>query len=347
MSSESNTDRCPVCLEGFSSEINECMPPCGHRFHFTCFMRAFENSHECALCRADVFPERSVDPERTRIPNNDDDDDEDDIVEFSLEDLGEDTVETIRNHIRDQLNAQLLNSTELGSLSLGNISNVGNLFKACEEGSISGVSNILSRDSELKNSRDVHLNTILHSAIISQNENMVRYLINEIHLPTDCTNVHRMTPIHYAIMSKSIRMVRLLINCGAFIDPQDNSGKTPLMMACQIGDSNICQLLLDNNASVNLFDMSGSTALHFASSGRSVSCVRNIIGNEKTNQNAVDFFNNTPLHLACINGSTTIVRILLASCANSRLENKAGHKPIDLVSSDNSRLRSLVREYSS
>ena len=341
MSSENNTDRCPVCLEGFSSEINECMPPCGHRFHFTCFMRAFENSHECALCRADVFPERSVDPERTRIPNDDDDDDEDDIVEFSLEDLGEDTVETIRNHIRDQLNAQLLNSTELGSLSLGNISNVGNLFKACEEGSISGVSDILDRDSELKNSRDVHFNTILHSAIISQNENMVRYLINEIHLPTDCTNVHRMTPLHYAVMSKSIRMVRLLINCGAFIDPQDNSGKTPLMMACQRGDANICQLLIDNDASMSIFDMSGSTALHFASMGRSNSCLRIILGCEKTNKDSVDFFNNTPLHLACMNGSTTMVRILLSSDADPGIENRAGHKPVDLVSSDNSRLRSL------
>ena len=80
---------------------------------------------------------------------------------------------------------------ELGSL--GNISNVGNLFKACEEGSISGVSEILAIDSELKNSRDVHSNTILHSAIISQNENMVRYLINEIRLPTDCTNI----PVSY------------------------------------------------------------------------------------------------------------------------------------------------------
>ena len=343
MSSENNIERCPVCLEEFSSDIHECTPPCGHRYHFTCFMRAFENSHECALCRADVFPERSVDPERTRIPNHDDDDsDDNEVVELSLDDLGEETIETIRNHIREQLNTQL-GSTELGYFG---ISNVGNIFKACEEGNISDVSDILARDSELKNSRDVHFNTILHSSIISQNENMVRYLINEIHLPTDCNNVHRMAPIHYAVMSKSNRMVRLLLNCGAFIDPQDNSGKTPLMMACQRGDANICQLLIDNNASMNIFDMSGNTALHFASMGGSNSCLRIILGCEKTNKDSVDFFYNTPLHLACMNGSTTMVRILLDSGANPTIENRAGHKPIDLVPSDNPRLRSLFRSHS-
>jgi len=68
-----------------------------------------------------------------------------------------------------------------------------------------------------------------------------------------------------------------------------------------------------------------------------------IHGCEKTDQDSVDFFNNTPLHLACMNGSTTMVRILLASGADSTIENRAGHKPVDLVSSDNSRLRSLFR----
>jgi len=49
------------------------------------------------------------------------------------------------------------------------------------------------------------------------------------------------------------------------------------------------------------------------------------------------------LHLACMNGSTTMVRILLSSDADPDIENRAGHKPVDLVSSDNSRLRSLFR----
>ena len=343
MSSENNIDRCPVCLEPFSEEIPEATPPCGHKYHFTCFMKAFENSHECAICRADVFPERSVDPERTRIPNHDDDDDDEEIVELSLEDLGEDAMNTIRNHIREQLHTQL-GSSEFDSLG---ISSIGNLFKACEDGDMNSVSTILSEDMEMKTSKDVHFNTILHSAILSENENLVRYLINDISLPTDCNNVHRFTPLHYAVFSKSIRMVRLLINCGASIDPQDNSGKTPLMVSCQKGEPQICQLLLDNGASVSMFDMSGNTALHFASMGKSNSCVRNILGDDKTNQNAFDFFNNTPLHLACINGSTTIVRILLAACADPSIKNKAGHIPVELVSSDNSRLRSLVRDHSS
>lgn len=340
-------DVCPVCQEGFSESESPTRTPCGHLYHFLCLMRSFESSNECCICRADLFPERVNRPRQDAdvgvVDNEEDEDeDEDGVVEISLDDLGDETIEQIRSHIREQLSVQL----GQGVPGLTRVSRTDELFSACKSGDLTRVSSLLNTNPDLKYSKDMFMNTILHFGVLSENESLVRYLLNEQLVPIDCFNIHRQTAIHYAVMAKSIRMVRLLINCGGYVDSQDNAGQTPLMLACKRGDGNICQILLDNDSSVTSFDLSGQTPLHIASSGRSNSCIRNIMANDSTNENATDFFGNTPLHLACLNGSVSIVRILLSGCADPELKNKAGHKPLDLISSENSRLRSLVRDHS-
>lgn len=348
-SNENENGNCPVCLEVILDSESTTTTNCGHEYHFTCFMRAFQDSVHCSVCRADVFPERNNEDEnrQSTSPEEDgeeDDDDEDEIVELSLDDLGEDMVEQIRSHIRQHLDSQLGNSASTNEYRRRR--SIIDLFKASRDGNQTLVTSIIQENPDLKFSHDVNLNSILHNAVLSGSENLVRYMINDLNSPIDCYNIHRLSPIHFAVLARSSRILRLLINCGGNIDYPDGSGMSALMMSCHQGDSNLVQILLDNNANVNLFDLSGNTALHYAVMGRSNSCIRSILANSLTDQNVLNYFHNSPLHLACMNGSTSIVRILMSGCADPDLKNKAGRKPIELIASDNSRLRALVRDHS-
>ena len=343
---ESETPNCPVCLEPVQME-NSTTTPCGHKYHFTCFMRAFENSHECSVCRSDVFPERTGN-------ENDaagDDDGEDDVMEITLEDLGEDAVNEIRSQIREQLQLHL---NPNGNASVSRVENAQarrrrlefELFKSCEDGDLNAVTAQIQRNSQMKFAEDDELNTLLHSSILSDNENLIRYLINDISLPLNVHNIYRMFPLHFAVLSKSNRITRLLLNCGAFVDPQDSTGRTPLMISCQNNEPEITNTIVDNNASIRAFDSNGDTALHHAARARSSRCIRAILSNDRSDPNAPNFFGDTALHVACSSGSTSSVNYLIDKGADTALENKAGVKPIDCVPRDNSRLRSIMRDNS-
>ena len=55
-----------------------------------------------------------------------------------------------------------------------------------------------------------------------------------------------------------------LLKHGANIEGQDADGNTPLIFACLAGNSRIVQLLLKNNANVEVPGALCRTALHFA-----------------------------------------------------------------------------------
>ena len=54
----------------------------------------------------------------------------------------------------------------------------------------------------------------------------------------------------------------------------DCFGMTPLMYAGQNGYSEICTLLLENNANPNIIDRLGDTALHHACRGKHLQTVK-------------------------------------------------------------------------
>ena len=140
-------------------------------------------------------------------------------------------------------------------------------------------------------------------------------------------------------------MTRILLNRGAYVDPQDASGRTPLIISCQKNDSTMCNLLVDNGASVRMFDSNGDTPLHHACRVKSIICARVVIGHSRVNVESQNFFGDTPLHLACATGSITLCRTLLDKGASSTLKNRSGKTPVDSVPSDNPRLRSILIDY--
>jgi len=57
-------------------------------------------------------------------------------------------------------------------------------------------------------------------------------------------------PLHVVNKNKQEEVAKLLISCGADVNVQDETGKTPMFYATQNADLNITKLLLNNKANV-------------------------------------------------------------------------------------------------
>lgn len=65
-------------------------------------------------------------------------------------------------------------------------------------------------------------------------------------------------------------MVELLVAKGASIDGRDRLLKTPLHLACHGGHTHVVKYLLEHNADPIEKDVSGRTALHYATCSANV-----------------------------------------------------------------------------
>lgn len=69
-----------------------------------------------------------------------------------------------------------------------------------------------------------------------------------------------LTPLHYACHSNDVEKVILVLEAGAFVDPVDVFGRTPLILACQMGTLDIVQSLVKSGANVNIKHGAGRAA---------------------------------------------------------------------------------------
>ncbi len=63
--------------------------------------------------------------------------------------------------------------------------------------------------------------------------------------------------LYQASLERDEDLIRFLLSLGAHPDIQDKKGRTPLMLAAQLGYFNIVYLLITNHANVNLTDEEG------------------------------------------------------------------------------------------
>lgn len=94
---------------------------------------------------------------------------------------------------------------------------------------------------------------------------------------------------------------------------QDNNGLTALMWACRNGNTDIVELLLQENADLDIQDNSGSTALTWAILGRTENTVAiaKMLLNKTFNLNLQDSGGYTPLMWAADFGITDLVSLLI------------------------------------
>ena len=139
-----------------------------------------------------------------------------------------------------------------------------------------------------------------------------------------------LTPFSTAIQNDiDIEIVKLLLDNGANINIAGNDkifSATPLFMACQNNNTQLTQLLLENNADCNakLYQRNNITPLFVAAEKGYAQIVKLLLNNCKDDLVELNQHNDdndddndlrqqqhTPIHIACMNGHNEIVKIFI------------------------------------
>eukprot|EP00854_Cymbomonas_tetramitiformis_P005634 gene5634-6818_t len=120
--------------------------------------------------------------------------------------------------------------------------------------------------------------------------------------------VLRRTPLHYAAMNPNmtaINVVETLLSKGVTVDPVDDTGLTPLMWACTVGNGSVVRLLIERRADRHHKDEDGLTAMHVAAQYGSTEAIQALVEMEG---------GRTAMHEAAIAGHVESMLALLAGC---------------------------------
>ena len=177
-------------------------------------------------------------------------------------------------------------------------------------------------------------------------------------------------PLYLAVELGDLFVLQKLIDLGARVDVQ-SEGKTPLSKAVEKGDIRVVALLLKNGANPSITDQDGILPLSkaVASSNLPIAKIllkkskqgnadanwKNAIGepivqaairtknpgmvqlllNYGAQANALNYFDNSSLHIAAELGEVEIVKMLLNQGVDNTLENMMGETAYDLAKAQN------------
>ena len=185
------------------------------------------------------------------------------------------------------------------------------MLKACFQGDLEAVKNLLSQDPSLASTIDVDGQDWEEGS----------------------------SSLTLACCSGSLEIVKLLVETGADLDAVGKDG-TPLMFASFAGQLDIVRYLLDSGAEPNKTARSGESSLHAAAIKGHVDVCDVLIRNgakidAQTTQGTTDLISTSPpvcgesaLHLAVAQGHTEVVNLLLEMGANTEITDHTGQKPL-------------------
>lgn len=108
----------------------------------------------------------------------------------------------------------------------------------------------------------------------------------------------------------------------------DLLGNTALHVAAEHGRIEICKILLNKGAQINLTNVNGLSPLHVAIKCNQFEMTSFFI-ESGANINLKDSMSNTPLHFACISGNAEIVKLILNTECALITSNSLGKTPLD------------------
>lgn len=133
-------------------------------------------------------------------------------------------------------------------------------------------------------------------AVINNNLCFIKKCIdNKINI--DISNDRDDSILILAIMNEYIDMIKLIINYISDINDNYNYDfMSPLHLACEIGNIEIVQLLLENGADIDVLDNYFMTPLHYASNRNHFKTIKLLI-KHKAKINVFDVHDRLPIHL--------------------------------------------------
>uniref|UniRef100_A0ABI7ZQP4 Protein kinase domain-containing protein n=1 Tax=Felis catus TaxID=9685 RepID=A0ABI7ZQP4_FELCA len=145
-----------------------------------------------------------------------------------------------------------------------------------------------------------------------------------------CTNENKVSPLHFLVVQGSVEQVRLLLAHEVDVDCQTACGYTPLLIATQDQQPELCTLLLEHGADANLADEDGWAPLHFAAQNGDDRTARLLL-DHGAHVDAQEHEGWTPLHLAAQNNFENVARLLVSRQADPNLHEAEGKTPLHVA----------------
>lgn len=200
----------------------------------------------------------------------------------------------------------------------------------CNKGDIEKVEELISLGAEINGKDEFNGYTPLINAIIGNNIEIIRLLMNSGASVTS-VDENGKTPLIYAIINNNIEAMKILLNnINVNINKAYDPGERPIDYAFEQDNIEAIYLLLEKNVKLDL--AADSILLRHASSIGHFGTVKILLENYKTSKETTDTEDRTPLCLASKYGNLEIVKYLLEKGADIEAKDKNGMSPLILAS---------------
>lgn len=195
----------------------------------------------------------------------------------------------------------------------------GTVHDLAYKGDFNQVKVQIDNDKDILLSADQNERLLIHWAALGGNHHLVEYLL-ECGSPVDPVDDTGITPLILAASADRYDCLRILIGKGADVNTKNSRGQSALQYACSKGYIKIVKLLLENDAFVNNKDVLRATPLHRAASQGRIQIVELLLNsNQNLEIDAQDSTGCTPLHLACEEGRDQVC-VMLVQVGGAKLD---------------------------
>ncbi|KAK3597127.1 hypothetical protein CHS0354_038046 [Potamilus streckersoni] len=112
---------------------------------------------------------------------------------------------------------------------------------------------------------------------------------------------------------------------------RSSDGKTPVILACEKGNSEQLKKLLDAGADVTVKDEEGKTALHYCADNLETQCAEMLLEADTTLLNIQDEQMYTPMHMAVLAGNENLLKLLIERGADIHCLDENYHTLVHLA----------------
>ncbi|KAL0973024.1 hypothetical protein UPYG_G00197880 [Umbra pygmaea] len=165
-------------------------------------------------------------------------------------------------------------------------------------------------------------NTLLHYAVVSGDSACVTDVL-KLGAELNAQSVRGYTPLIVAVLNKFHEICSLLIEHEADVNLGDSDRWTPMHFAAQNGDSRVVRLLLDKGACPGVKEKEGWTPLHLASQNGDEDVVRLFLSRLVSADEREELQGRTALHLAAAYGHVNIAKLLLGKGVDPNVTDKS------------------------
>ena len=210
------------------------------------------------------------------------------------------------------------------------------LNKAAKASDEKNIKELINFGKDINEKISIFSQAPIHKIIESKEENKHEVLKKMLDFGSDpnIKDSNGWSALHYACQLGDYESVEILINSDAIIDAYSNNKRIPLHLAAYKGYPNIVEFLLKNGSDPNYKDELGCTPLHLAAKKGNVKCMEFLL-NYDAELYCQDFRNWNILHYASFHGHKKAVRFISKYDADydylQKMKNSQNKLPIEIV----------------